>query len=140
MLRLYFAASITGGREDAPLYEAIVAGLGALGQVLTQHVGSPSLTAAGETGLSARQIHDRDLAWLLQADAVIAEVTTPSLGVGYEIGVATRQGIPVLALFRPGCGRRLSGMIGGSPGVEVLEYDAAHLPDLFARLERRLNR
>ena len=53
---------------------------------------------------------------------MVAEVTVPSLGVGYEIAVALAHGIPVLALFRPEEGRRLSAMIAGAPGVQVAEY------------------
>lgn len=65
-----------------------------------------------------------------QADAVIAEVTNPSLGVGYEIAKAEEWGKPVLALFREDSNRRLSAMIEGAPGVEVCKYmelDEAHV-------------
>ncbi|KAB0337781.1 hypothetical protein FD755_025470, partial [Muntiacus reevesi] len=56
-----------------------------------------------------RLIHDRDLAWLQQADAVVAEVTQPSLGVGYELGRAVALHKPVLCLFRPQSGRAAHG-------------------------------
>lgn len=39
---------------------------------------------------------------------LIAEVTQPSLGVGYEIGRAMERGKPILCLFRPSSGRGLS--------------------------------
>ena len=42
----------------------------------------------GESALSDKQIHDRDMKWLLESDLIVAEVTNPSLGVGYEIGRA----------------------------------------------------
>uniref|UniRef100_A0A2K6V3K9 2'-deoxynucleoside 5'-phosphate N-hydrolase 1 n=1 Tax=Saimiri boliviensis boliviensis TaxID=39432 RepID=A0A2K6V3K9_SAIBB len=52
-----------------------------------------------------RLIHERDLAWLQQADAVVAEVTQPSLGVGYELGRAVALNKRILCLFRPQSGR-----------------------------------
>ncbi|KAJ0067282.1 hypothetical protein NL108_015797, partial [Boleophthalmus pectinirostris] len=52
-----------------------------------------------------KQIHDRDLDWLRQSHVVVAEVTQPSLGVGYELGRAKDLNKPVLCLFRPESGR-----------------------------------
>lgn len=72
--------------------------------------------------LPARQIWQRDISWIKQADVVIAEVTNPSLGVGYEIAKAEEWGKPVLALFRDDGSRKLSAMIGGSPGLQLASY------------------
>ena len=131
--RIYFAGSIRGGRGDAALYREIVALLGAYGEVLTEHVASPGLTPAGEEGLGDRAIHDRDVAWLRASDCVVAETTTASLGVGYEIARAVEMGKPVLCLFRPSAEGRLSAMIAGAPGVRVEHYtDANSLGPLLA--------
>ena len=54
----------------------------------------------------------------------MAEVTTPSLGVGYEIALAESWGKPILCLFRTESARKLSAMIAGAPGVRVEEYSA----------------
>jgi hypothetical protein len=120
--RIYFSASISGGRGDAPLYAAIIEALALRGRVLTEHIGSPDLSDGGEQGAGDAHIYARDIAWLREADAVIAEVSTPSLGVGYEIARAAMLGKPVVCLFRPEAGRRLSAMIRGNPAVHVLEY------------------
>lgn len=45
--KIYFAASIRGGRQDAHIYSKIVALLKNYGRVLTEHVGDQSLTAGG---------------------------------------------------------------------------------------------
>lgn len=37
---------------------------------------------------------------------VVAEVTQPSLGVGYELGRAVTMGKKIFCLFRPSSGRR----------------------------------
>jgi hypothetical protein len=120
-MRIYFAGSIRAGREDVSLYRALIAHLRRHGEVLTEHVGDYSLSLYGQSHLSDTFIHDRDLEWLRSADVVIAEVTTPSLGVGYEIATAVLQCTPVLALHR-GERSRLSAMIAGSSGVRTVPY------------------
>ena len=122
---IYFAGAIRGGRDDQALYLAIIEQLSSYGRVLTEHIGDAQLDAQGESAITDRDIHDRDLAWLKAADYLVAEVTAPSLGVGYEIGKATEWGMPVLCLFRPDQGRALSAMIGGGSGVTVREYRSA---------------
>lgn len=127
--RIYFSASISGGRDDAPRYAALISALQRHGSVLTEHIGSPDLSDGGEAGPGDIEIYVRDLAWLREADIVIAEVTTPSLGVGYEVARAAVMGKPVVGLFRPESGRRLSAMIRGNPAVQVLEYGSTDCPE-----------
>jgi hypothetical protein len=130
-MNIYFAGAIRGGRIDAALYLEIVLVLKAYGNVLTEHVSDLELPASGEIH-NDQWIHDRDLEWLKSSDYLVAEVTTPSLGVGFEIGKSTEWGTPTLCLFRPGEGRALSAMIAGSPGVLVREYESvAELKTIF---------
>jgi hypothetical protein len=130
-VKIYFAGSIRGGREDTALYLDIIGRLRAYGEVLTEHVGDFELSSFGEGGRDG-EIHDRDLAWLREADCLVAEVTTPSLGVGYEIGKATEWRKPTLCLFRRSSGRSLSAMIAGSRGVKLHEYESAdELSEVF---------
>jgi 2'-deoxynucleoside 5'-phosphate N-hydrolase len=107
-MNIYFAASIRGGRDDWASYLEIVKQLREHGNVLTEHVGDVELSTSGEdTG--DHEIHERDLGWLREADYLVAEVTTPSLGVGYEIGKATEWGKPVLCLYRSSEARNCHG-------------------------------
>lgn len=126
-MKIYFAGAIRGAREDVALYLELVELLQAYGAVLTEHVADNQLTSLGES-MDDRAIHDRDLAWLKEADYLVAEVTTPSLGVGFEIGKATEWGLRVLCLFRPSAGRALSALIAGSDRVTVREYES--VPDV----------
>ncbi len=119
---IYFAGSIRGGRSDVDLYARIIDLLNGHGEVLTEHVGQQDLETQ-EAALSDREIHDQDLAWLRRADAVVAEVTVPSLGVGYELGRAVAWEKPALCLYRPGGERDLSAMVRGSDELTVAEYD-----------------
>jgi hypothetical protein len=135
-MKIYFAGSIRGGREDAALYHEIVQQLRKHGEVLTEHVGDTELGVLGQD-IGDGKIHDRDLDWLKTSDCLVAEVTTPSLGVGYEIGKATEWGTPVLCLYRPEEGRSLSAMISGCSALTVREYQSpADLTEIFAEFLR----
>lgn len=108
---LYFSCSLTGGRQDQPVYAAMVAHLQALGhRVLTEHLAAETVTAS-DGGLSPEAVFDRDTAWLRDCAAVIAEVSTPSHGVGFEVAYALERGKPVLCLARDGV--RVSKMLTG---------------------------
>lgn len=105
--------------------------LGKHGTVLTEMVGDHGLTATGSKG-PERSIYEKDMAWLTEADAVVAEVTAPSLGVGYELAKAEDMGKPVLCLYRESPERKLSAMIAGNPVFTIHTYgDTAELPDVF---------
>ena len=67
-MKIYFAGSIRGGREDAALYLKIIDYLKTFGEVLTEHVGDLKLTELGDDGITDQYIHDRDLEWLQSAD------------------------------------------------------------------------
>ena len=101
-LKVYFAGSIRGGRADASLYKRIIEYVQRTDTVLTEHVGDLSLsqkegsTPAGFSGVDKDvAIYKQDTGWLRESDLVIAECTTPSLGVGYELAYAEKLGKPV---------------------------------------------
>lgn len=123
-MKIYFAGSIRGGRDDKELYAGIIKLLSGYGTVLTEHVGSITLSGMGEAALSDSQIYERDMQWLHSADVIVAEVTTPSLGVGYELGQAEAAGKKMLCLYRPGPERRLSAMLSGNVRMRIKEYSS----------------
>ena len=126
-MKIYFAGSIRGGREDKALYGEIIGLLSKYGLVLTEHISSKDLTETGEA-LPSDAIYKRDIDWLNEADVVVAETTTPSLGVGYEVAKAEIMNKKILCLFRPHNDKKLSAMIGGNPNIIKTEY--ATLNDL----------
>ncbi len=109
------------------------------GSIAPELIGSPNLLDEGET-MSDKAIHDRDVAWLMASDCVVAEVTNPSLGVGYEIGLASQAKIPVLCLYRALPDRRLSAMIAGCDLVQVNCYsDIVQVAPLLAEFFQSLS-
>jgi len=133
-MRLYFCGSIAGGRDDLRTYMKIVGHLKMRGhQVLTEHVANPEVLQLERT-ISPQEIFSRDMAWLRECDGVVAEISHPSLGVGYEICEATHLGKPVLCLYRRGL--FISRIIMGntSPHLRIHAYgDEAELLALVDR-------
>jgi nucleoside 2-deoxyribosyltransferase len=112
-MNIYFACSITGGREFEPVYQAIVAALLADGHTVpTAILASPDVRQM-ESIVQPGEVYARDVEWICAADMLIAEVSTPSHGVGYEIGYALGLGKPVLCCYQQG--RSVSKMITGNP-------------------------
>lgn len=133
-MKIYFCGSIRGGRDHQEIYFDLIKHIQTFGQVLTEHVGCKELDSNGkvttDTALTDKEIHDRDISWLNESDFVVAEVTMPSLGVGYELGHAYLLNKPTLCLFRDGCDKNLSAMIGGAVGskspITVKHYTAVN--------------
>jgi nucleoside 2-deoxyribosyltransferase len=124
-VKIYFAGSIRGGRNDQQKYFKLIEFLATRVEVLTEHVGDSKLDSQGEKRTTDQEIFERDKDWLQSCDAVVAEVTNPSLGVGYEIGIAEKLGKPVLCLFDEKNTRlRLSAMVSGNPQIQVSFYSS----------------
>ncbi|KAG7334277.1 hypothetical protein KOW79_002684 [Hemibagrus wyckioides] len=113
-MNIYFCGSIRGGRQDVKIYQKIVKKLQTYGQVLSHD----DISEKGEGAMPGgdEAIYDRDMEWLVQCDVVVAEVTQPSFGVGYEIGQAMVMKKRILCLFRPSSGKVLSAMIQHAEG------------------------
>lgn len=132
-MKIYFAASIRGGRDDINLYIDLINFLKQHGEVLTEQVADAMIGEAGEQDLSVETIYDRDIEWMKEADIVIAEVSTPSLGVGYEIAKAEEMGKPVVCMYRVIAEKVLSAMIAGNKNVKLIKY--RELPELMMQLQ-----
>lgn len=116
-MNIYFACSITGGRECEPVYQAIVQALVERGhEVPTAHLAESGVTAI-EAVIDPNEVYSRDVTWIRACDVLIAEVSVPSHGVGYEIGFALGIGKPVLAISQKG--RKVSKMILGNPDPKL---------------------
>ena len=121
-MNLYFSCSLTGGRQDEAVYASIVKHLEAAGnEVPTAHLADPGVMEL-ERVTAADEIYARDVRWMEGCDALVAEVSTPSHGVGYEIAYTLALKKPVICVYREGVA--VSKMILGndSPGMVVRKY------------------
>lgn len=122
-MNIYFACSLTGGREYEEIYSIIVDHLISRGHVVpTEHLARPEVMELEEV-VDPEDVFQRDVDWIQECDAVVAEVSTPSHGVGYEIAHALNTGKPVLCCYRRGV--PVSKMITGnnSEGLVVRTYE-----------------
>jgi nucleoside 2-deoxyribosyltransferase len=121
-MNIYFSCAITGGRNDQATYEALVIALLNDGHVIPTANLSSANVMEEEAVISPHAVYDRDVNWIKGCDVVVAEVSTPSHGVGYEVALAEAIGKPVLCCHAQG--RRVSKMITGNPNpkVRVIPY------------------
>jgi nucleoside 2-deoxyribosyltransferase len=134
-MNIYFSCSLTGGRDDEAIYRAIVEHLHALGhEVPTAHLAHPEVMEL-EKVVDPAEVYQRDITWIQACDVVIAEVSTPSHGVGYEIAYALSLDKPVMCCYRRGM--PVSKMLTGNdmPRIVVRSYeneaDALAIVDVF---------
>lgn len=118
-----------GYREN---YQHIIACLEKSGIILVsgQQIIDPKLSAR-EKHIASTEIFKRERKCIDKADVVIAEVTSPSTGVGGEIVYALTQKKPVLALVFAENEDKISPMIEGNPSenlfLEHYDFDNLHI-------------
>jgi len=122
MKNIYFAGSIRGGRNMADVYKKLIAGLRLIGTVFTEHVGDEQSLRMDDESLRDLEIFERDMEWIRSSDLMIAEVSQPSLGVGFEIASAIMLEKPVLCLYNENSDNRLSAMISGNSDLTISRY------------------
>lgn len=120
--KVYFAGSIRGGREDAALYQRVIAHINQTDQVLTEQVGDLSRSILEQGRNKDALIYQQDTSMLKACDLVIAECTRPSLGVGYEMAYAEQLHKPVYIFYRHQ-EAQLSAMLAGDPYFHIQSYD-----------------
>jgi hypothetical protein len=119
-MKVYFSGSIRGGEPDRDWFQRLIRRISRHGKVLTEN--SFGYSYEEETSFDDAWIYERDMDWLSEADAVVAEVSAPSLGVGYEIAKAEEWGKPLLLLYREQPGRKPSAMLNGNKSLEMFVF------------------
>ena len=125
-MNIYFACSITGGREFESTYQEVVAELLRDGhEIPTSHLAQTEIME-NERVLAPCDVYERDVNWIKSCDVLIAEVSVPSHGVGYEIAFALGIGKRVLCLHQKD--KQVSKMITGNldPALKVIAYSISH--------------
>jgi len=116
-MNIYFACSITGGRQFEPIYQIITKSLLDAGHTVpTAHLAGENVINL-EGVVEPREVYTRDVNWIKGCDALVAEVSTPSHGVGYEIALALSIGKPVLCCYKSGL--KVSKMITGNTNEKL---------------------
>lgn len=137
-MKIYFSCSLTGGRADEATYIAIVDHiLGAGHEVPTEHLARPEVMEL-ERVVDPGEVYHRDIAWIRGCDAMVAEVSTPSHGVGYEIGFALSLGKPVLCCHHRDAA--VSKMITGNDSPTLTLCGYSEVSELLVQISHFLIR
>lgn len=118
---IYCAGPIRGNTTYQQNYIQIVQIVEELGHSALSEVSSKFHSSIP---LTAKQIYSRDVKWLDGSKMMIAEVSGPSLGVGFEVAYALfKKKIPVLVLYHQSS-EQISSMIIGcnDPKLQVQKY------------------
>ena len=118
---IYCAGPIKGNTTYHENYAQLVEIVNSLGHTALSEMSSKFHSSIP---LSPKQIYARDLKWLDGSKLMIAEVSGPSLGVGFEISYALFvKKIPVLSVYHEQA-RQLSSMITGcnDPKLVIKKY------------------
>ncbi|MDI6869398.1 MAG: nucleoside 2-deoxyribosyltransferase [Coprothermobacterota bacterium] len=119
-MKIYFAIPMISGKSPAVPYKEIRDFLVENGhQVLTEHLLEEGAWES-ESQLPGEFIFQRDISWLKEADLMIAEVSVPSLGIGFEIAYALGLKKEMLCLALDGV--RISAMIEGNKNLTLIRY------------------
>jgi len=116
-VRVYLACTVRGNRGGLAAARAAAARLRALGhEVLTGHLLSDDVEQA-ESALSEREVFARDCRWLDECDALVAEASGSTYGVGFEVGYVTaraaQSGQRVIVLFDESRRAAVSRLVSG---------------------------
>lgn len=116
-MRIYLACTVRGDRAGTAAGRIICDRLQHHGhEVLTTHLLADDVDSA-ESALTEADVYRRDLEWLSSCDALVAEASGSSYGVGFEVGYVTGRaqatGQRVLLLYnearRPAISRLIVG-------------------------------
>jgi nucleoside 2-deoxyribosyltransferase len=125
-MKVYFACSIRGGGDTSNYLTILETIKKSGGDVLSEIFVHDAINLGGSP-LPPEQIYARDIGMIQDADVVIAEVSNPSLGVGYELAYAEKLGRPVLCLFNKRSNGSLSAMVSGNSYNTIFHYDTVTL-------------
>ncbi len=119
-MKIFFAGSIRGGRQLIPTYRYIIRFLKSRDFiVISEHVAAEGLEKV-EARMTEQEIYEKDANWIEESDRVVAEITIPSIGVGYEICHAVKHNKPVLCVYQEGT--KASAMVLGNSKVTAKSY------------------
>ncbi len=115
-MKVYLAVPLAYNR-DQMLAAAVADTIEKLGHTITSKW---VLDRDPSWGLGAEELAKRDFDALNASDAIVAEISTPSHGVGMELEFAILKGKKAICLRRPDS--KLSGLIAGSSPITVVTY------------------
>ena len=98
-MNVYFAGSVAEGSRFKESQQKIVKICEDLGYTVVSRRHAFQIGSEVGKNISAKEVFERDLWWLMRkCDVVVGELSVPSFGLGFELGVASIMGLPILGL------------------------------------------
>ena len=120
-MKIYISGSIYGGTQKIETYKILIKELEKYGEVMNKQVADEN-TIANEVYQKDEEIFKDLENKLYEADIVFAEVSIPSLGVGYELGFADKIGKKIIAIYDYNYVEKVSTMIRGNKRIKLISY------------------
>jgi nucleoside 2-deoxyribosyltransferase len=138
-MRIYLACTVRGDRGAVPALRRIVSRLQQHGhEVLTAHLLSDDVERV-ESNLTEAEVYERDITWLRGCDAIVAEASGSSYGVGFEVGYvlarARETGQRVFLLYDARRRGAISRLIPGNTDPHCTTFEYADVEDLMEFLD-----
>lgn len=134
-MNIYFSGSIYGGRQKLVAYKKLVKELTKFGNVLDEEVADDNVLIREES-ISDKDVFESLVDRLKRADLVFAEVTVPSLGVGYEIGYADKTNKRIICVYDKTVTPKLTTMLRGNNRLKIIPY--TNINEIINNLENIL--
>ncbi len=120
-MKIYMSGSIYGGTQKIDTYKKLIEALKSYGEILDDQIADEN-TIAKEAFQNDEDIY-KDLESKMKiADIIFAEVSIPSLGVGYELGFADKLGKRIIAIYDETYTPKVSTMIRGNKRIGLIPY------------------
>ena len=121
-MKIYISGSIYGGREKLETYKKIIPALENFAEVLNRNIADDEVLEKEAVQNDEDIFKDLEVK-IKSADLVFAEVTIPSLGVGYELGLADTIGKKVIGIYDSTITPKVSTMIRGNKRIKLISYE-----------------
>ena len=136
-MKIYMSGSIYGGTQKIETYKKLISALEKYGEILDDQIADED-TIAKEEFQNDEDIY-KDLESKMKiADIIFAEVTIPSLGVGYELGFADKLGKRIIAVYDETYTKKVSTMIRGNKRIELIPYK--DILEIIDNLDKIINK
>ena len=120
-MNIYFSGSIYGGRQKLETYKKLIKELKKHGEVLNPEVADDTILE-DEKKTSDKEIVETLIKKINIADIIFAEITVPSLGVGYEIGYADKINKKIICIYDKTITPKITTMLRGNDRLKIIPY------------------
>ena len=135
-MKIYVSGSIYGGTQKIDTYKIMIEELEKYGEVLDKQIADIN-TIENEKYQKDEEIFEDLERKIMMADIIFAEVTIPSLGVGYELGYADKLGKKIIAIYDETYTKKVSTMIRGNKRIKLIPY--TDINDICKNMNKLLN-